>query len=250
LWYIDDMMPSLRSWSPIRLIVGAFSLVVLVAGGWFAARQLLVHANPAVNGTCDGVDRCLEPTQASSFIGRAIESDPLQTVARHEWDFTGGGSFADGTDCVGSACTQACTDGRHNDCSVTQFSYSDPDFFESANERKVTVGMRGVDSDGAAGSPQQRLVGVAIAYVGPDRGSSGLAVGGINAGGFTVTWRDVTDVVPSAYSLHIDNLDDPSASQVIAVDNDKPSGGLYTYPASASASTHYLVWVSLLHGMH
>jgi len=250
------MLPLFRSWpsvfsrtkagvSPVRVGVAIVSLVVLGLGGWLLGHQLGVQANPSVNGVCDGVDRCLEPTEVSTFVGRAIEPDPDQAVGSHEWDFTGTGSFSTEVKCTGSACTQPCNDGdisgSHNDCSITDFSYSDPAFFASTNERKLDVGLRGVDTEGAAGVAQTREVGVAIAYVGPDRGSSALGVSGLSAGGFTVGWRDVTDVPGSAYTLHVDNLDD-STSDLISVTNDKAIGETYSVAYVAEPLTNYLVW--------
>lgn len=221
----------------------ALGLGILAVGGWLVGRQLTASANPSVNGVCDGVDRCLEPTESSAFIGRAIESDPDQSVGRHEWDFNGGGSFGTAITCSGSACTQPCGDGAHGDCSVTNYSYDDPTLFSGKNELRIDVGLRGVDTEGAAGVPQTRTVGVAIAYVGPDRGSSNLRVTGLAAGGFTVAWDDVTDVPGSAYTLHVDNLD-TGTSDLIPVANDKPIGNAYSVPYTAQPTTDYLVWVT------
>ncbi len=239
------MMPSLRSWLTVRTGIAVASAAALALGTWLVGSQIGVQANPSVNGVCDGADRCLEPTEVSTFLGRAIESDPDQAVGKHEWDFTGTGTYGNVVTCVGAACRQSCNDLAHplwQDCSATDYSYSSEAFFASTNERQVTVGMRGVDTEGAAGVAQTRKVGVAIAYVGPDRGSSNLAVSGVGAGSFTVTWRDVTDVPGSAYTLHVDNLDD-GTGDTIPVTNDKAIGDAYSVAYTADPSTDYLVWV-------
>jgi hypothetical protein len=188
----------------------------------------------------------LEPTIDSTFVGRVIETDPNQTVDKHEWDFLGQGTFDTTILCTGSNCAQDCGLGGHNDCSVVNFSYSDPNLFSNTNELTADVGMRGVDSEGLSGAPHTRHVKVALAYVGPDRGNSQLAVTNLTAGGFSINWNDVTDVPNSGYILYVENLD-TGLGEIYPISNEKVIGESYMMPYVASPATRYLVWVTVFY---
>lgn len=234
------------------------SLLCMVIGGALIIWQVYADSsyNPSVNGVCNNVDKCLEPIEEASFIARAIEPDPTQTVASHEWDFLYNGTFGSQssylvtTNCSGNTCQQSCGDG-HNDCSIVNYVYTNPSLFTTVNEIKIKAAMRGVDSEDAPGTPQERDIGLAIAYVGSDRGSSNLGVEDVNRSGFTVVWRDVTDIIPSktGYNLHIEKLDNTGNpigghSLTIPVNNEKPINEVYRYPFNADANSRYLVWVA------